>query len=106
MPGGECAALFESVTRHRGRPRVGHRLTGCSTVARRARLELSLAYLTFYLQNNIFWRADERTRTAYPCSLRVCCQWLLSVAGVCISRINRGFIVPWFAQYCSVLRPG
>src|SRR3954468_23475424 len=32
-------------------------------------------------------RADERTRTAYPCSLRVCGQGLLRVAQDCKSRI-------------------
>src|SRR5829696_5452558 len=42
-------ASGESLTRHRGRPRAGHRLTGCSTVA----VKLGSAaqpYLTFYLQ--------------------------------------------------------
>src|SRR5215211_9302867 len=33
-------------------------------------------------------RADERTRTAYPCSLRVCGQWLLDVARVCKFRLE------------------
>ena len=47
VPGGECAALFESLTRHRGRPRVGHRLTGCSTVAVK-RGSAALPHLTFY----------------------------------------------------------
>jgi hypothetical protein len=27
-----------------------------------------MPHLTFYLQNGTFWRADERTRTADPCS--------------------------------------
>jgi hypothetical protein len=40
------------------------------------------------------------------CSLRVCGQWLLGVAQVCESRINKRFIVPSIARYCSVLRPG
>src|SRR5215204_5967152 len=40
------------------------------------------------------------------CSLRVCGQWLLSVARVCRSRINKGFSVPSIAQYCRALRPG
>src|SRR5215213_8747403 len=30
VPGDDCAAHFESLRRHRGRPRAGHRLTGCS----------------------------------------------------------------------------
>ena len=56
-------ASGESLTRHRARPRGGHRLTGCGTVAVK-RGSSSLAYLTFYLQNSTFWRAYERTRTA------------------------------------------
>jgi hypothetical protein len=32
----------------------------------------TLPYLTFYLQNSTFWRADERTRTADLLQLRVC----------------------------------
>jgi hypothetical protein len=40
------------------------------------------------------------------CSLRVCGHWLLSVAGACKSRINRGFRVPSIARDCRVLRPG
>jgi hypothetical protein len=63
VPGGECTALFESLRRHSGRPRVGHRLTGCSTVAVK-RGSAALPHLTFYLQISTFWRADERTRTA------------------------------------------
>src|SRR5829696_6290296 len=56
-------ASGESLTRHRARPRVGHRPTGCSTVAVK-RGSTALPYLTFYLQNSTFWRAGERTRTA------------------------------------------
>ena len=33
----------------------------------KARLDYSVS-LTFYLQNSTFWRDNERTRTAYPCS--------------------------------------
>src|SRR5215212_10767789 len=51
-------------------------------------------------------RADERTRTAYPCSLRVCGQWLLSVAHACKFRINKRSLVPSIAHCCSKLRPG
>src|SRR5829696_3543436 len=51
-------------------------------------------------------RADERTRTADLISLRVCGQWLLSVAGVCNSRMDKGFSVPCLAHYCRALRPG
>jgi hypothetical protein len=31
-----------------------------------------MPYLTFYLQMGTFCRADERTRTAYPCSNYEC----------------------------------
>jgi hypothetical protein len=51
-------------------------------------------------------RAAEPTRTADPISLRVRGQWLLSVARACKSRIDKRFIVPSFARYCRVLRPG
>ena len=51
-----------------------------------------------------FKRADERTRTAYPCSLRVIIQALQRVAGVCKSRIFRGIFFPWLAPCCTVLR--
>jgi hypothetical protein len=40
------------------------------------------------------------------CSLRVCGQWLLSVAQACKSRINKRFFFPSFARYCRVLRSG
>ena len=40
------------------------------------------------------------------CSLRVCGLWLLGVAGVCKSRIDKEFSVPCIAHYCRVLRPG
>src|SRR5215217_5176381 len=52
---------------------------------------LSLSDYSAYL--SIKERADERTRTAYPCSLRVCGQWLLSVAGVCKYRISKGLSI-------------
>jgi hypothetical protein len=51
-------------------------------------------------------RAEERTRTAYPCSLRVCGLGLLSVAHACKFRISKRFFVPSLAHYCGVLRPG
>jgi hypothetical protein len=50
--------------------------------------------------------ADERTRTAYPCSLRVCGQWLLGVAEVCNYRVDKRFSVPCIAHYCRPLRAG
>ena len=51
-------------------------------------------------------RADQRTRTAYPCSLRVCGRWLLHFARVCRYRISKGFSVPSFAYYYRGLRAG
>src|ERR671910_933597 len=47
------------------------------------------SYSAFYLQIGRKGRADERTRTAYPCSLLVCGQWLLRVAQVCKSPISK-----------------
>ena len=49
--------------------------------------------------------ADERTRTAYLCSLRVIKRALQGFAGVCKSRIFRRFPFPWLAECCTVLRP-
>ncbi len=40
------------------------------------------------------------------CSLRVCGQWLLSVARVCKSRISKRSPIPSIARCCRVLRPG
>ena len=51
-----------------------------------------------------FWRADERTRTADACSLRVIPQALQGFAGDCKGRISRGFSLLWFARFCTVLR--
>src|SRR5215212_8314497 len=49
-------------------------------------------------------RADERTRTAYPCSLRVIGHVLQGCAGGCKSRIPRRLSVLRFAACCTVLR--
>jgi hypothetical protein len=49
-------------------------------------------------------RADERTRTAYPCSLRVITQVLQEFAGVCKSRISKPVSLLSFAGCCTVLR--
>ena len=51
-------------------------------------------------------RADERTRTADLLQLRVCGQWLLSVAGVCEFGISKGFSILSIAHCCRVLRAG
>ena len=40
------------------------------------------------------------------CSLRVCGQWLPSVARACESRINKGFFVLCLAHHCRVLHAG
>jgi len=58
----------------------------------------------FYLQNGTFWRADERTRTAYPCSLRVIGHVLQGVAEACKSRISKPVPFLRFALCCTVLR--
>ena len=49
-------------------------------------------------------RADERTRTAYPCSLRVITQALQGFAEACKSRTSRRLSVLWVAGCCTVLR--
>src|SRR5215213_10402264 len=49
-------------------------------------------------------RADERTRTAYPCSLRVITQALQGFARACKSRIYRRLSVLRIAASCTVLR--
>jgi hypothetical protein len=103
VPGGVLAALFESLRRHRGRPRVGHRLTGCSTVAVK-RGSAVLPHLTFYLQNSGFWRADERTRTAFLLRLRVIIQALQGRAQACKYRISKRLSLLRFAVCCTVLR--
>src|SRR5215212_1696128 len=91
--------------------------TTCSTPMPRTRLWDSLL-LTYCLQSArhehrgllVFtdfagkWRADERTRTAYPCSLRVITQALQGVAEACKSRISKPFALLWFAACCTVLR--
>ena len=91
--------------------------TTCSTLMPRTRLWDSLL-LTYCLQSArhehrgllVFtdfagkWRADERTRTAYPCSLRVITQALQGVAEACKSRISKPFSIPRVAACCTVLR--
>src|SRR5688572_29849856 len=49
-------------------------------------------------------KADERTRTAYSCSLRVITQELQECAGDCKCRIFRGVSFPCLAACCTVLR--
>src|SRR5215216_7263507 len=49
-------------------------------------------------------RADERTRTAYPCSLRVITQALQGFAQGCKCRIYMQLSLLRFAECCTVLR--
>src|SRR5215203_1449290 len=49
-------------------------------------------------------RANERNRTAYPCSLRVIGHVLRGLAEACKPRISRGFSLPCLAPCCPVLR--
>src|SRR5918993_3694255 len=53
-------------------------------------------------------RKGELTSGLEPltCSLRVCGQWLMSVAQACKLRIGKGVSVPCVAHHCRVLRPG
>jgi hypothetical protein len=95
-------ASGESLTRRRARPRVGHRLTGCTTVAVK-RGSTALPYLTFYLQNSTFWRADERTRTADLISLRVIGQVLQGIANC--PYLSR-FLFPGLLRVAPYCGPG
>src|ERR671921_1457464 len=49
-------------------------------------------------------RADERTRTAYPCSLRVITQALQGCAQDCKCRISKPVTFLRLAECCTVLR--
>jgi hypothetical protein len=51
-----------------------------------------------------FERADERTRTAYPCSLRVIGHTLQRFARTCKYRIPKRVPLLWVAGCCTVLR--
>jgi hypothetical protein len=64
--------------------------------------DFSLPEYSAYLRR--FERADERTRTAYPCSLRVITQALQGFAGDCKYRIFRGVSFLRLAECCTVLR--
>jgi hypothetical protein len=48
--------------------------------------------------------ADERTRTPYPCSLRVIHHALQGVARACKYRISKPVSILRSAQCCTVLR--
>src|SRR5215203_869223 len=49
-------------------------------------------------------RPDERTRTAYPCSLRVIIDAFQRLAGACKSHMDKLFSILYFAACCTVLR--
>ena len=49
-------------------------------------------------------RADERTRTAYPCSLRVIIRALQGFARACKSCIDKAVSLLCLALRCTVLR--
>src|SRR5215217_733723 len=49
-------------------------------------------------------RADERTRTAYPCSLRVIGHVLQGDTRACKYRIDKPISFLYFAASCTVLR--
>jgi hypothetical protein len=49
-------------------------------------------------------RADEQTRTAYPCSFRVISHALQGFAEACKTRISRLVSFLWLALCCTVLR--
>ena len=80
-------------------------MTGCSTVAVQQG-STTLPYLTYYLQNGTFWRADERTRTADLVSLRVICQPLQGFALVAKPPFLGGFLFPDLQSVAPYCVPG
>ena len=60
--------------------------------------------LSFLLYLQVKRRADERTRTAHPCSLRVIIQSLQGIAQLCTSLIPKRFSLLQLAHRCTVLR--
>jgi hypothetical protein len=75
-------------------------------------VSMRIRYITgVTIEHRIFLqiaRNEEPTSGLEPltCSLRVCGQWLPSVADVCRFRINKRFFVLCVAHYCRVLRAG
>jgi len=63
-------------------------------------------FRAFRLDKLDCFRANERTRTADLISLRVCGQWLLSIAEGCEFRISKRSLIPSIANYSRVLCPG
>src|SRR5215212_5978248 len=64
--------------------------------------DFSLPEYSAYLRR--LGRADERTRTAYPCSLRVITQVLQGLARACKFLISRRLSLLCLAACCTVLR--
>ena len=60
----------------------------------------------FSLQIGTFWRADERTRTAYPCSLRVITQALQGVQRLANPAYLGGFLCSGFLRVAPYCAPG
>jgi hypothetical protein len=78
----------------------------CCPTAAKASIRHSGAF-TFLRVLQANKRADERTRTAYPCSLRVIIQALQGFARGCKSPCLRGFLfpgLPTIAGYCMRVR--
>ena len=63
-----------------------------------------ITIVTFYLEIPRKKRADERTRTAYPCSLRVMHHSLQGFAGACKCCIDKPFSLLCLAVRCTVVR--
>jgi hypothetical protein len=91
-----CASVILAATGSRVKVKLRSNSTRRKTGA--SRCGKNSAYL------RQLWRVDERTRTAYPCSLRVCGQALQGVAEACKSRIPKGVSFPCLAACCTVLR--
>jgi hypothetical protein len=67
-------------------------------------VDLKFFHSEFSAYSSRIGRAEERTRTAYPCSLRVITQALQGCARACKCRISKGFSLLWVAACCTVLR--
>src|SRR5215211_5770406 len=68
------------------------------------RSQILFGNLPFSLQLTQDGRTDERTRIAYPCSLRVMHHVLQGFAQECKSRISKPVSFLSFARCCTVLR--
>src|SRR5215212_4853575 len=81
---------------------VAYRSYCCPTAAKS--LVFALRVLGFLQDLQEKRRADERTRTAYPCSLRVITQALQGCAQDCKCRISKPVTFLRLAECCTVLR--